>query len=87
MKRDMSTIRNDVDSVHQCKEDIEDLRNSIDKLQEQNRRRKLRLLEQVQLTTDIRVTALHAPSLPLLFVSNFVISVIYSLILFFYLFI
>lgn len=47
MKRDMSTMRHDVESVHHVKEDIDDLRDCIDKLQEQNRRRKLRLLEQV----------------------------------------
>ena len=47
MKRDMSSIRHEVDSVHQCKEDIEELRDTIDKLHEQNRRRKMRLLEQV----------------------------------------
>ncbi|XP_046641624.1 myo-inositol transporter 1-like isoform X3 [Daphnia pulicaria] len=46
MKRDMSTMRHDVESVHHVKEDIDDLRDCIDKLQEQNRRRKLRLLEQ-----------------------------------------
>jgi len=49
MKRDMSTMRHEVESVHHFKEDIDDLRDCMDKLQEQNRRRKLRLLEQVQL--------------------------------------
>jgi septal ring factor EnvC (AmiA/AmiB activator) len=47
MKRDMSTMRHEVESVHHFKEDIDDLRDCMDKLQEQNRRRKLRLLEQV----------------------------------------
>ncbi len=47
MKRDMSTMRHEVESVHHVKEDIDDLRDCIDKLQEQNRRRKMRLLEQV----------------------------------------
>lgn len=48
MKRDMSTMRHEVESVHHFKEDIDDLRDCMDKLQEQNRRRKLRLLEQVE---------------------------------------
>jgi hypothetical protein len=50
MKRDMSTMRHEVESVHHFKEDIDDLRDCMDKLQEQNRRRKLRLLEQVLVT-------------------------------------
>lgn len=53
MKRDMSTMRHDVESVHHVKEDIDDLRDCIDKLQEQNRRRKLRLLEQVSATMPV----------------------------------
>lgn len=47
MKKDMSAMRHEVESVHNVKGDIDDLRECIDKLQEQNRRRKLRLLEQV----------------------------------------
>lgn len=47
MKRDMSTIRHEVESVHHVKEDLEELRDCVDKLEEQHRRRKLRLLEQV----------------------------------------
>ena len=53
MKRDMSTMRHEVESVHHFKEDIDDLRDCMDKLQEQNRRRKLRLLEQVQLRLNL----------------------------------
>ena len=40
-------MRHEVESVHQVKEEMDDLRDCIDKLQEQNRRRKMRLLEQV----------------------------------------
>lgn len=47
IKRDMSTMRHEVESIHNVKEEMDDLRECIDKLQEQNRRRKLRLLEQV----------------------------------------
>ena len=48
MKRDMSTIRHEVETVHQVKEEMDDLRGCVDKIEEQNRRRKLRLLEQVR---------------------------------------
>ena len=57
MKRDMSTMRHDVESVHHVKEDIDDLRDCIDKLQEQNRRRKMRLLEQVSSSSIDTATA------------------------------
>ena len=48
IKRDMSTIRHEVEAVHQVKEEMEEIRECVDKLEEQNRRRKLRLLEQVR---------------------------------------
>lgn len=59
MKRDMSTMRHDVESVHHVKEDIDDLRDCIDKLQEQNRRRKLRLLEQVAVARHFSIFDLN----------------------------
>ncbi|CAG7834467.1 unnamed protein product, partial [Allacma fusca] len=46
VKRDMITMRNELDLVQQVKEEIDDLRECVDRIDEQSRRRKSRLLEQ-----------------------------------------
>jgi hypothetical protein len=43
----MVAIKHELDTVQQVKEEIEELREYVDRLGEQSHRRKLRLLEQV----------------------------------------
>jgi protein-tyrosine phosphatase len=47
VKRDMLSMRSDIDMVHHVKDDLEDLRECVDRIDEQTRNRKTRLLEQV----------------------------------------
>lgn len=47
MKRDMVAIKHEIDTLQAAKEEIEELRDAVDRLEEQTRRRKIRLLEQV----------------------------------------
>lgn len=47
VKRDMVAIKHELDTVQQVKEEIEELRVYVDRLEENTHRRKLRLLEQV----------------------------------------
>lgn len=49
VKRDMISMRHELDVVHHVKEEIEDLRECVDRIDEQTRRRKTRLLEQVSI--------------------------------------
>lgn len=44
----MVAIKHELDTVQQVKEEIEELREYVDRLEEQTHRRKLRLLEQVR---------------------------------------
>ncbi|XP_011494725.1 PREDICTED: glucose transporter type 1 isoform X1 [Ceratosolen solmsi marchali] len=46
VKRDMVAIKHELDTVQQVKEEIEELRVYVDRLEEHSHRRKLRLLEQ-----------------------------------------
>lgn len=45
----MVAIKHELDTVQQVKEEIEELREYVDRLEEHTHRRKLRLLEQVSL--------------------------------------
>ncbi|KAK8728200.1 hypothetical protein OTU49_009166, partial [Cherax quadricarinatus] len=47
VKRDMVAIKHEIDTLQAAKEEIEELRDAVDRLEEQTRRRKIRLLEQV----------------------------------------
>lgn len=51
VKRDMVAIKNELDTVQQVKEEIEELREYVDRLELQSHRRKLRLLEQVRVSS------------------------------------
>lgn len=44
----MVAIKHELDTVQQVKEEIEELREYVDRLEEHSQRRKLRLLEQVK---------------------------------------
>lgn len=48
VKRDMVAIKHEIDTLQAAKEEIEELRDAVDRLEEQTRRRKIRLLEQVK---------------------------------------
>lgn len=45
----MVAIKHELDTVQQVKEEIEELREYVDRLEEHTQRRKLRLLEQVNI--------------------------------------
>ena len=47
VKQDMMSIKNDIDSVQFVKEEIDDLRCSLDRIESEGERRKAKLLEQV----------------------------------------
>lgn len=47
VKRDIAVMKNEVDQVQQIRVEIEELREYVDRLEEQTHRRKLRLLQQV----------------------------------------
>lgn len=49
----MVAIKHELDTVQQVKEEIEELREYVDRLEEHTHRRKLRLLEQVGVNTHI----------------------------------
>lgn len=49
----MVAIKHELDTVQQVKEEIEELREYVDRLEEHTHRRKLRLLEQVGSSTVI----------------------------------
>lgn len=44
----MVAIKHEIDTLQAAKEEIEELRDAVDRLEEQTRRRKIRLLEQVK---------------------------------------
>ena len=46
----MLSIKNEIDSVQLVKEEIDDIRESIDRMESDGERRKAKLLEQVQKT-------------------------------------
>jgi len=48
VKRDMMSMRSDIDMVHHVKEEMDDLRECVERIDEQSRNRKTRLLEQVR---------------------------------------
>ena len=47
MKRDMIAIKHEIDSVQLVKDEIDDIRESLDRLEAESQRRKNKLLEQV----------------------------------------
>ena len=49
VKRDMIAIKHEIDSVQLVKDEIDEIRESLDRLEVESRRRKNKLLEQVQL--------------------------------------
>ena len=51
VKQDMLSIKNEIDSVQLVKEEIDDIRESIDRIESEGERRKAKLLEQVGLTS------------------------------------
>lgn len=48
VKRDIAVMKSEVDQVQQIRVEIEELREYVDRLEEQTHRRKLRLLQQVK---------------------------------------
>ena len=49
MKRDMIAIKHEIDSVQLVKDEIDDIRESLDRLEAESQRRKNKLLEQVRI--------------------------------------
>ena len=47
VKRDMIAIKHEIDSVQLVKDEIDDIRESLDRLEAESQRRKNKLLEQV----------------------------------------
>ena len=43
----MVAIKHEIDTLQAAKEEIEELRNAVDRLEQQHRRKRLRLLDQV----------------------------------------
>lgn len=54
----MVAIKHELDTVQQVKEEIEELREYVDRLEEHTHRRKLRLLEQVSVLCADALSAL-----------------------------
>ena len=54
VKQDMLSIKNEIDSVQLVKEEIDDIRESIDRIESEGERRKAKLLEQVNCTRDVQ---------------------------------
>ena len=52
MKRDMIAIKHEIDSVQLVKDEIDDIRESLDRLEAESQRRKNKLLEQVRTISD-----------------------------------
>jgi hypothetical protein len=50
VKRDMIAIKHEIDSVQLVKDEIDDIRESLDRLEAESQRRKNKLLEQVSLS-------------------------------------
>ena len=50
MKRDMIAIKHEIDSVQLVKDEIDDIRESLDRLEAESQRRKNKLLEQVNIS-------------------------------------
>ena len=48
VKRDMIAIKHEIDSVQLVKDEIDDIRDSLDRLEAESQRRKNKLLEQVK---------------------------------------
>ena len=48
VKRDMIAIKHEIDSVQLVKDEIDDIRESLDRLEAESQRRKNKLLEQVR---------------------------------------
>ena len=49
VKRDMIAIKHEIDSVQLVKDEIDDIRESLDRLEAESQRRKNKLLEQVRI--------------------------------------
>ena len=49
MKQDMLTVKSEIDSVQFVKEEIDDIRDSLDRLEAEGERRKAKLADQVLL--------------------------------------
>ena len=47
MKQDMLTVKSEIDSVQFVKEEIDDIRDSLDRLEAEGERRKAKLADQV----------------------------------------
>ena len=50
VKRDMIAIKHEIDSVQLVKDEIDDIRESLDRLEAESQRRKNKLLEQVNIS-------------------------------------
>ena len=55
MKRDMIAIKHEIDSVQLVKDEIDDIRESLDRLEAESQRRKNKLLEQVRIDSHMGV--------------------------------
>lgn len=53
----MVMIKHELDTVQQVKEEIEELREYVDRLEEHTHRRKLRLLEQVRVISQSQLSS------------------------------
>ena len=58
MKRDMIAIKHEIDSVQLVKDEIDEIRESLDRLEVESQRRKNKLLEQVQSRLGYLITYL-----------------------------
>ena len=47
VKRDMAAIKHEIETLQAAKEEIEELRNAVERLEQQHKRKKPRLLQQV----------------------------------------
>ena len=54
VKRDMIAIKHEIDSVQLVKDEIDEIRESLDRLEVESRRRKNKLLEQVRYVLYVR---------------------------------
>ena len=59
VKRDMIAIKHEIDSVQLVKDEIDEIRESLDKLEAESQRRKNKLLEQVKITKLLYMTVCY----------------------------
>ena len=63
VKRDMIAIKHEIDSVQLVKDEIDDIRESLDRLEAESQRRKNKLLEQVKYKSQMDDKCITEPIL------------------------